>query len=55
MTFIEYEDLQYAENVVRVVNFHLWRLENTAPVDKSKLRKCVDFILSLDVDLGCFL
>ena len=38
-----------------VVKSQLGRLENIAPVHKSELRKCVDFILRLDVDLGCFL
>ena len=33
----------FAENVVMVVDFRLGRLENTAPVHKSKLRKRVDF------------
>ena len=31
------------ENVVMVVDFRLGRLENIAPVHKSKLRKRVDF------------
>jgi hypothetical protein len=35
--------LVFAENVVMVVDFRLGRLENTAPVHKSKLRKRVDF------------
>ena len=35
--------LVFAENVIRVVDFRLGRLENTAPVHKSKLRKRVDF------------
>ena len=35
--------LVFAENVVRVVDFRLGRLENIAPVHKSKLRKRVDF------------
>ena len=33
----------FPENVVRVVDFRLGRLENIAPVHKSKLRKRVDF------------
>ena len=55
MTFSENEDLQYVENVVRVVNFQLERLENIAPVHKSEFRKCVDFFWGLVVTLGCFL
>ena len=35
--------LVFAENVVKVVDFRLGRLENIAPVHKSKLRKRVDF------------
>ena len=35
--------LVFAENVVMVEDFRLGRLENTAPVHKSKLRKRVDF------------
>ena len=35
--------LVFAENVVRVVDFRLGRLENSAPVHESKLRKRVDF------------
>ena len=35
--------LVFAENVVRVVDFRLGRLENTAPAHESKLRKRVDF------------
>ena len=35
--------LVFAENVVRVVDFRLGRLENIAPVHESKLRKRVDF------------
>ena len=31
------------------------RLQNTAPVHESGLRKCLDFVFSLGVDLGCFL
>ena len=42
----------FAENVVRVVDFRLGRLENTAPVHKSKLRKRVDFY---SVSGACFL
>ena len=37
--------LVFAENVVRVVDFRLGRLENTAPVHESKFRKRVGFIL----------
>ena len=35
--------LVFAENVVMVVDFRLGRLENIAPVHKSKLRKRVHF------------
>ena len=41
--FTKNKDFQCAENVVMVVDFRLGRLENTAPVHKSKLRKRVDF------------
>ena len=37
-----------------VVNFRLGRLKNTAPVDKSKLRNCVDFFLGLGGSRGAF-
>ena len=43
-----------AENVVKVVNFRLGRLQNTAPVHKSKFRKRVEFILVLGCFLACF-
>ena len=55
MTFTKNETFQRAENVVRVVDFQLGRLENTAPVHKSEFRKRVDFFLGLVVTLGCFL
>ena len=38
--------LVFAENVVMVVDFRLGRLENIAPVHKSKFRKGVGFILA---------
>ena len=41
--FTKNKDFQCAENVIRVVVFWLGRLENTAPVHKSKFRKRVDF------------
>ena len=47
-------DFGCAENVVRVVNFRLERLKNTAPVHKSKFRKRVKFILVLGCFLACF-
>ena len=46
MLFTENEDFGCAENVVRVVNFRLGRLKNTAPVHKSKFRKRFEFILA---------
>ena len=55
MTFSENKDPQCAENVVRVVDFQLGRLESIAPVHTSELRKCVDFFLGLVVTLSCFL
>ena len=38
--------LVFAENIVKVVDFRLGRLENIAPVHKSKFRKRVGFILA---------
>ncbi len=41
--FTKNKDFQCAENVVKVVDFRLGRLENIAPAHKSKLRKRADF------------
>ena len=46
--------LVFAENVVKVFDFRLGRLENTAPVHKSKLRKRADFYFGPGGSWGAF-
>ena len=43
------------QSVVRVVDFWLGRLQNTAPVHESELIKVVDFFFGLESALGGFL
>ena len=44
-----------ALNTAQAFGLEKGRLQNTAPVHESGLRKCLDFVFGLGVDLGCFL